>query len=144
MATIAAISEEREVKRLKNVAAVIEIAQKELPAEVSPEPTDPDWISRFFSYAPDVTSEQMQELWGKVLAGEVAQPGAYSLRVLDVLRNMTQDVAEKFTRGLVPVRPRGSWGPRFTSERPRIRRRPSRTALGIGENVWRAGWRRRA
>ena len=97
IATITAISEEREVKRLKNVAAVVEVAQKELPAEVSPEKTDPDWVSRFFTYAPDVTSEEMQELWGKVLAGEVARSGTFSLRTLDVLRNMSRSLAELFT-----------------------------------------------
>src|ERR1700738_406886 len=38
----------------------------------------------------------LQELWGKVLAGEIEQPGSYSLRALDVLSAMTQKEAERF------------------------------------------------
>lgn len=38
----------------------------------------------------------MQDLWGRVLAGEVAQPGKYSLRSLETLRNLTQREAEAF------------------------------------------------
>lgn len=35
----------------------------------------------------------MQSLWGKILAGEIAQPNSYSLRALDILKNMTvQDI----------------------------------------------------
>jgi len=35
---------------------------------------------------------------GKVLAGEVKRPGSYSLRALDLLKNMTQQEAEMFVR----------------------------------------------
>ena len=61
---------------------------------VSSEPVDEDWISRFFKYAEDVTSEDMQEIWGRVLTGEIKQPSSYSLRTLEVLRNLTKKDAE--------------------------------------------------
>jgi hypothetical protein len=122
------IVEEREAKRLKNVAGVVEVAQRELPAEVPNTPVDPDWSSRFFSYVPDVTSEQMQELWGKVLAGEVSRPGAFSVHTLDVLRNLSRQNAELFTQlaavhingaiiasGPPSVRPKKGSPPTFTA-----------------------------
>lgn len=53
-----------------------------------------DWFIRFFEDCGNISDEQMQELWAKVLAGETAQPGTYSLRILDVLRNLSKDEAE--------------------------------------------------
>lgn len=41
----------------------------------------------------------MQELWGKVLAGEVAKPGSFSLRTLSVLKSLSRDEAELFRLG---------------------------------------------
>lgn len=61
---------------------------------VSNEPVDEDWISRFFKYAEDITSKNMQEIWGRVLAGEIKQPNSYSLRTLETLRNLTKKEAE--------------------------------------------------
>jgi len=67
-----------------------------------PEPDpDPDWTARFFDHAKDASNEDMQVLWAKILAGEVLEPGTFSLRTLDVVRNMTRADAEAF-RKLVP------------------------------------------
>jgi hypothetical protein len=38
----------------------------------------------------------MQLLWGKLLAGEVARPGNFSLRTLNVLQNLTRSEALAF------------------------------------------------
>ncbi|HEY9301238.1 MAG TPA: DUF2806 domain-containing protein, partial [Phormidium sp.] len=59
---------------------------------------DPDWISRLFSIAEEVSNENMQRLWGHILAGEVRKPGSYSLRTLEVLRNLTQSDAMLFQK----------------------------------------------
>ncbi len=90
----------QELKRQLNIERVTQQAAHELAAEteVSPEKPDTDWISRFFRMAEDITSEQMQILWGKVLAGEVKRPGSYSLRTLDVLKNINNQEAELFVR----------------------------------------------
>ena len=71
--------------------AAIELAQEE---SVASEPPDDDWVTRFFKYAQDVSSGQMQDLWGRILAGEIRRPGTYSLRTLDFVRNMTTAEAE--------------------------------------------------
>ena len=72
--------------------AADELGDKEVPDH---EP-DPDWTARFFDYAQDVSSEDMQKIWAKILAGEVENPGRTSLRTLDTLRNMTKRDAEMF------------------------------------------------
>lgn len=66
--------------------------------EVSEEPVDDDWIKRFFGHAKDVSTDQMQMLWGKILAGEVVKPGSFSLRTLDSVRNLSQEEARIFTK----------------------------------------------
>ena len=50
--------------------------------------------ARFFSSAQDVSTAELQKLWGKVLAGEVERPGTVPLRTLELLRNMTKAEAD--------------------------------------------------
>ncbi len=75
--------------------AAIELSNDESIPSESP---DDDWITRFFKSAQDVSSEEMQTLWGRILAGEIRQPGTYSLRTLDFVRNMTKSEAELLQR----------------------------------------------
>jgi hypothetical protein len=96
-AQIAARVDFQEAKRQKNLGQVVDAACKELPENVSGEPVDPDWVSRFFSVAQEVSNEQMQQIWGRLLAGEVAQPGSFSLRAIERLRNMTSSEAKLFS-----------------------------------------------
>ena len=41
---------------------------------------------RFFDAVGNVSNEELQKLWGKVLAGEMQQPGSCSLRTMEVIR----------------------------------------------------------
>ena len=85
-------------KRLTNVRSVLEAAADELgDKEVSDHEPDPDWTARFFDCVQDVSSEDMQKIWAKILAGEVESSGRTSLRTLDILRNMTKRDAEMFS-----------------------------------------------
>ncbi len=85
-------------KRVMNVRAIADHAAEELKdKEVPDHDPDPDWIARFFDGAQDVSSEELQKLWGKILAGEVKSPGQTSLRTLAILRSMTQQEAKNFS-----------------------------------------------
>lgn len=88
----------QEKKRLMNVGTIAAgHSAKELRGtEVPDHDPDPDWTARFFDAAQDVSSEEMQEIWGKILAGEVKSPGQTSLRTLSILRDMTQKDARDF------------------------------------------------
>lgn len=57
-----------------------------------------DWATRFVNYAEQVSEEEMQAAWAKVLSQEVSKPGSFSLRTLDVLRNMSKEEAETFMK----------------------------------------------
>lgn len=85
------------LKRLTNIRSVVGNAAEDLgDKEVLDREPDPDWTARFFDCVQDVSSVHMQNLWTKVLSGEVESPGRTSLRTLDILRNMTQEDAELF------------------------------------------------
>ena len=87
----------QEEKRQTNIAAVVRRAADVLgDKEVPDSDTDHDWSARFFSDVQDVSSEEMQVLWAKVLAGEVERPGSTSIRTLSILRNIDQVTAGLF------------------------------------------------
>lgn len=88
----------QEEKRQANITAVIRQAAQELgDSEVQNGEVDHDWTARFFNNVQDVSSEEMQLLWAKVLAGEVKRLGQFSLRTLDTLRSLNVGEANLFT-----------------------------------------------
>ncbi len=86
----------RELIRQTNLEKIADAAASHMADQASEQPVDEDWKARFFKIAEDVSNSDMQDLWGRVLAGEVAQPGKYSLRSLDTLRNLSRAEAEAF------------------------------------------------
>lgn len=76
-----------------NVAKAILIAEDILSKDNSEPPQEKindDWLYRWRDKSSQVTSVELQELWGSVLAGEVKQPGSFSLRTIDFLSGLTQ------------------------------------------------------
>lgn len=89
-----------EMTRLKNFLKAAGFANEELENtqeyEDSGENPEFDWLMRFFDSVSLVSSEELQKLWGKVLAGEVKKAGTCSLRTLDIIRNLSKDEAVCF------------------------------------------------
>ena len=82
-------------KEIALAKAVIH-AEDELKNDPSPAPdvsVSDDWLLRWRDYAAGVSSDELQSIWGKVLAGEVKAPGRYSLRTLEFLKNLSQEEA---------------------------------------------------
>lgn len=90
----------QEAKKQLNLESVTAYAAEELKNEppVTDEPVDEDWKTRFFNIAEDISSDEMQALWGRILAGEIKQPKSYSLRTLELLKNLSKEEAEVFTK----------------------------------------------
>ena len=87
----------QEQKRQSNIGSVVRLAADELgDKDVQDHDVDHDWVARFFSDVQDVTSEHMQRIWAKILAGEVETPGRTSLHTLSILRNMSLRDAKLF------------------------------------------------
>ena len=55
-----------------------------------------DWLNEFRNVACKKSSEEAQDLFSKVLAGEIRKPGSFSLRALTTLSDMNQNVAMIF------------------------------------------------
>lgn len=88
----------QEIEGQFNVEQIAEQAELALPSFVSDEPVSADWRRKFFKEAENVCEEDMQILWGKVLAGEISSPGSFSLRTLDTLRQLSRAEAELFQK----------------------------------------------
>ena len=89
----------QEEKRQRNISAVAHQAFLELPdTNIGDHEPDHDWTARYFSDVQDVSSEEMQSLWARILAGEVQRPGSTSIRTLTILKNIDQQTAALFKR----------------------------------------------
>jgi hypothetical protein len=80
------------VRREVNVAAAIICAEKELRDDPRPVPDgtiNDDWLFRWREYAGATSADELRTLWGRLLAGEVKVPGAFALRTLEFLRNLS-------------------------------------------------------
>ena len=89
----------QEEKRQRNIESVVRRAADELgDKKVAANEIDHDWTAAFFADVQDVSSEQMQQLWGKILAGEVERSGTTSVQTLSILKVMSQADAELFRR----------------------------------------------
>ena len=56
-----------------------------------------DWLIRYYEAVGNISDENMQDLWAKILAGEINAPSSYSLKTIDTLRNMRKCDVELFT-----------------------------------------------
>ncbi len=90
----------QEMRRQHNIEMVVGQAYLDLDnlPPIVDEPVNSDWVTRLFDIVKDVSSEEMQLIWGKILAGEIKRPGSFSLRTLDTIRNLSQNDATTFQK----------------------------------------------
>ncbi|KHT49316.1 DUF2806 domain-containing protein [Vibrio sinaloensis] len=84
-----------------NVTKTVLFAEEELEnnfTEYNDEEIDNDWFVRWRDCAEKVSNEDLQRLWAKALAGEIASPGSYSLRTLEFIKNISQTEANEIAR----------------------------------------------
>src|SRR5258705_13301622 len=68
------------------------------PNEPEPPPISEDWLNAFESEAAQLSSEQMQRLFGKILAGEIRRPTSYSIKTLKLMAQLDNQAATLFKR----------------------------------------------
>ncbi len=86
-----------QIRKEVNVAKAIVVAEDELCDDKAPPNDDPlndDWIYTWRDNAGKVSDEELQTLWGKVLAGEIKQPGTFSVRTLEFLKCLSKEEAK--------------------------------------------------
>lgn len=84
-------------KRCLNTIDVVELAADKLKdKKVNDHEVDHDFVAHFFSAVQDVTSDQLKQIWAKILARTVESPGCISLHTLAILKNMSRQDAVLF------------------------------------------------
>lgn len=98
------ISHQKEIENIRkeiNVLHAIIVAEKDLQNSKNETPdqkVDMDWLFKWKDYASETSKEDIQTLWGKILANEIKEPGSFSLKTLNILSYINSSVAKKFTK----------------------------------------------
>jgi len=77
------------VRKQQNLEAIVQKSLAYCPNATNTTKADQDWFNRFTALAEDVSNNTMQDLWAKILAGEISQPGSFSLKSLTVFKSMS-------------------------------------------------------
>jgi hypothetical protein len=96
----------KEYRKQSNREGIVARAVEELRGAATEEESsvdssrtpDDDWLNVFERFAEDASTERMQSLWGRVLAGEIRKPGTFSLRTLRFLSEFSQSDAVIFAQ----------------------------------------------
>jgi hypothetical protein len=93
----------RIIRGQANANRVIEIACEDLRKEpylgsALPDDISDDWLNAFEREAREMSSPEMQMLYGKILAGEICKPGAFSRRTIKLMAQLDNSAAEAFRR----------------------------------------------
>lgn len=94
----------QEITKQQNIESIVDKAYELLESEndVTDDPVDQDWTRRFFNIAGDVSNSEMQEVWARILSGEIKHPGSFSMRTLETVRNISTEEAQTFQR-IIPL-----------------------------------------
>jgi hypothetical protein len=67
------------------------------PSETTEIPTiNEDWLNSFEKEASQKSTEEMQLMFGRILAGEIQQPSSFSIRTIKLLGQLDSDAASLF------------------------------------------------
>ncbi|MBN3343927.1 DUF2806 domain-containing protein [Pectobacterium brasiliense] len=91
------------LRKVKNRMRVAQIAAENLVKDSAnadgggSEAPDDDWMNSFMRFAEDASSERLQDVFGRILAGQVLRPGAFGLATLRTVSELNQEIADDFT-----------------------------------------------
>ena len=94
------IRERVRVDQVSQIAAA-ELKSEPLAIANDKEPEAPpiseDWLNAFESEAAQMSSQQMQRLFGKILAGEIRRPSSYSIKTIKLMAQLDNSAAALFS-----------------------------------------------
>ena len=131
----------REIAFAKNLESIAKKSGRHIdPDNSDSSKVDQDWATSFVENARLVSDEAMQELWARILAGEINKPGKYSIRTLNTLKSMGRNEAmvfKNFCSKLVVIKDGpitdtyGSHAERFVVEKISVKDRLILQELGL-------------
>ncbi len=77
------------LRKQENIEAIMEKTFNFCASKSIDKRPDLDWFNRYITLAENVSNKTMQDLWAKILSGELSRPGLYSLKALKVFRDMS-------------------------------------------------------
>src|SRR5690606_31571889 len=87
-----------EARKQATIESITRKAIPHLTADAKPAQIEDDWLTYFFDRCRLVNDEDMQEIWGRILAEESNQVRTYSKKTLELLTTLERNDAEDFTR----------------------------------------------
>ena len=87
---------EEEARRQENMEGITKKALPFLNENSDANAMDDDWVTNFFNKSRNISDEEMQTLWSKILAGEANKPGSFSKRTVNCLNDLDKTDAEIF------------------------------------------------
>ena len=88
------------LRKQRNIDSIIVKAYNEFDNEeyITNQKVDQEWVLNFFENAGYISDEHIQEIWSKILIGEIKNPNTYTLRTLNILKNMTSFEANLYEK----------------------------------------------
>jgi len=73
-----------------------ELGREDIPGDTPI--VDPDWMNTFSSKSELASSENIQNMWARILAGEIRKPGKFSLSTLRFISELDKETAAHFEK----------------------------------------------
>ncbi|MDW1944141.1 DUF2806 domain-containing protein [Vibrio sp. Vb0599] len=88
----------QETRRQENIEEIIDKSIRYLEDDIrtASDTIDQDWLSFYFDKCQDISHDSVQELWAKILAGEVLEPTACSRGTLMILQSLSNNDIKLF------------------------------------------------
>ena len=89
---------EEETKQQLNMENIGSKALPHVGTTAPVEDVENDWIVNFFDKCRTVSDNDMQDLWGRILAGEANSPGSFSRKTVNLVSDLDKESAELFVK----------------------------------------------
>ncbi|MEW6991820.1 TIGR03899 family protein [Colwelliaceae bacterium 6441] len=86
------------LRKQQNLENIIQRAVQYCSDNEVTDRADQDWFNNFINLAEDISNKTMQDLWAKILAGEVSSPGSFSLKSLQAFKTMSINEAKLLSK----------------------------------------------
>lgn len=77
------------LRQQQNLEVIVKRAMQYCSDSNGVDKPDHDWFSSFTELAEKVSNKTMQDLWAKILAGEISKPGSFSRKTLSTFRSLS-------------------------------------------------------
>lgn len=89
------------VRKAKNRICVAQKAAEHITDEATQNPDaappEEDWMNFYTRFAEDASSEKLQDMFGRILAGQIVRPGSFSLPTIRAVAELDRSIAEDFS-----------------------------------------------